>query len=279
MTDPTTPRTRMTHGYLRRIGVIGLRRYLSGIGVALLPRPAWSRAPPCTRAVESIISTRPARLLRALLAAHFTVAAMPENNDRIPCLRRREALAGAGALGLGLVWTNGCGWFDSAGAAVDEEAVEAASCTLSRELTEGPYWIENGLTRRDVTEDRRGVPLTLILTVEDSRSCRRLRKRADVEIWHADAEASLLGVDGAGSSSRWLRGHQKTNANGRRALRDHLPGLVHGPHAAHPPEGPRGRRRGAHRPALLQGLGVARGLPHHGTTARAARRTRATPRT
>ena len=80
---------------------------------------------------------------------------MSENTDRIPFLRRREALASAGALGLGLVWTNGCAWFDSAGAAVEEDAVEAAACTLSKELAEGPYWIENGLTRRDVTEDRK----------------------------------------------------------------------------------------------------------------------------
>lgn len=138
---------------------------------------------------------------------------MPENTDRIPSLRRREALASAGALGLGLVWTNGCGWFDSAGAAVEEDAVEAAACTLSKELTEGPYWIENGLTRRDVTEDRRGVPLTLLLAVEDAGSCRRLR-RADVEIWHADTQGAYSGVGSAGASSRFLRGHQRTNANG-----------------------------------------------------------------
>jgi protocatechuate 3,4-dioxygenase beta subunit len=132
---------------------------------------------------------------------------------RTPGFRRREVLAAAGAVGLGLVWTNGRGWIDAAGAAVDEEAVAAASCTLSKELTEGPYWIENGLTRRDVTGNRHGVPLTLVLTVEDSSTCRVI-KRADVEIWHADADGDYSGIGSAGSSSRWLRGHQKTNAKG-----------------------------------------------------------------
>jgi hypothetical protein len=54
-----------------------------------------------------------------------TLPAMHEHDTTTgPVLRRHEALA-IGAPGLGA----------------------ASSCTLSKELTEGPYWIENGLTR------------------------------------------------------------------------------------------------------------------------------------
>lgn len=141
-------------------------------------------------------------------------------------LRRRDALASAGALGLGLFWTNGRGWVDAAGAAVDEDAVAAGSCTLTKQLTEGPYWIENDLTRRDVTENRHGVPLSLVLTVEDA-SC-NLLAGADVEIWHADAAGKYSGVGSAGSSSRFLRGHQKTGAKGVARFETIYPGWYRG---------------------------------------------------
>src|SRR5688572_127039 len=91
-----------------------------------------------------------------------------ETEDTRAVLRRREAIAALGLAGAGLFFTNGRGWFDAAGLPVTEDAVAAGSCTLSRELTEGPYWVEDALTRRDVTEDRVGVPLTLLFTVEDT---------------------------------------------------------------------------------------------------------------
>ena len=46
----------------------------------------------------------------------------------------------------------------------------------------------------------------------------RIIAGADVEIWHADATGDYSGFDGSGharSSTRYLRGHQKTDANGR----------------------------------------------------------------
>ena len=138
--------------------------------------------------------------------------------------RRRDALAAAGALGVGLFWTNGCGWTDSSGATVTEETVAAGACTLTRELTEGPYWVENDLTRRNVTEGKHGVPLSLVLTVEDA-SC-QIVAGADVEIWHADAKGRYSGVNGA--STRFLRGHQKTNSRGVARFETIYPGWYMG---------------------------------------------------
>ena len=91
-------------------------------------------------------------------------------------LRRREVLA-AGAAGLGAL-VLGC----RPAAAV--RSATSASCVPLAEMTEGPYWIDESLKRRDVTEGMRGVPLILRLSVVRASTCRAI-KNADVEIWHA----------------------------------------------------------------------------------------------
>ena len=102
----------------------------------------------------------------------------------------------------------------------------AGSCTLTKELTEGPYWIPNNLTRRDVTAGKHGVPRALVLTVEDA-SCKIL-SGADVEIWHADAKGNYSGVGRSSSSSRFLRGHQTTNSKGVARFDTIYPGWYQG---------------------------------------------------
>ena len=76
------------------------------------------------------------------------------------------------------------------------------------------HWIDTSLTRRDITEDRAGVPLRIVFTVQDASTCRVIAD-ADVEIWHADADGRVHGLRRPGSgrtSTRYLRGHQKTGA-------------------------------------------------------------------
>ena len=140
-------------------------------------------------------------------------------------LRRRDALTAA-ASGVGLLWTASCGGGGSTAAAEQS----SASCTLSRELTEGPYWIDTELTRRDITENRPGVPLRLVLAVQDASTCRAI-PGADVEIWHADAAGEYSGFDGgrgAQTATRYLRGHQKAGANGRVVFDTIYPGWYRG---------------------------------------------------
>jgi hypothetical protein len=100
-------------------------------------------------------------------------------------LGRREVIAG-GAAGLGAVIL-GSRAVAAARAAVPPTARLSAGCVLSPEMTEGPYWIDEDLTRRDVTEDIRGMPLILRLTVVRASSCRPIGN-ADVEIWHAEGD-------------------------------------------------------------------------------------------
>jgi protocatechuate 3,4-dioxygenase beta subunit len=137
-------------------------------------------------------------------------------------LRRREALLALGGLGLGSAWLAREGVRALTGPAA---TAEAASCILSKESTEGPYWIANHLTRRNITENRPGMPLRLHLTVLDAVTCKPI-KGADVEIWHADAGGTYSGVQG--NTKTFLRGHQKSAANGSVTFDTVYPGWYSG---------------------------------------------------
>ena len=128
-------------------------------------------------------------------------------------LRRREALIALGGLGVAAFWRGA--------AAAQPEADTAAVCFLQPEVTEGPFWIPNKLTRRNVTEGKRGTPLALHITVVDS-DCKPIRG-ADVELWHADASG-----DYSAGSQRFLRGHQRADANGRVLFDTIYPGWYRG---------------------------------------------------
>ena len=108
----------------------------------------------------------------------------------------------------------------------DAEAADAAStCLLTPEATEGPYWVENSLTRRDIRAGKAGLPLVLRFTIMNARTCRPI-DRADVEIWHCDALGNYSAVNGA--SSRFLRGHQRSNALGKAEFLTIFPGWYRG---------------------------------------------------
>jgi hypothetical protein len=137
-------------------------------------------------------------------------------------LRRREALITLGGLGAGSLLVAARG---PLGLARVETADAASTCVLTPEVTEGPYWIANGLTRRNVTSGQAGIPLWLYLKVEDSSTCEAI-KGADVEIWHANRLGNYSGV--SGNSQRYLRGHQKSNSNGLVIFRTIYPGWYRG---------------------------------------------------
>jgi protocatechuate 3,4-dioxygenase beta subunit len=141
---------------------------------------------------------------------------MNAHDEAQGAVRRREALLALGGLGLGLAGYR---------AASDASEAVAADCVLSREVTEGPYWVANKLTRRNVTDGRPGVPLRLSLVVLDATTCRAI-KGADVEIWHADASGVYSGVQG--NSRRFLRGHQRSDASGRVVFDTIYPGWYRG---------------------------------------------------
>ncbi|MFJ8823935.1 intradiol ring-cleavage dioxygenase [Streptomyces sp. NPDC102467] len=109
--------------------------------------------------------------------------------------RRKVVLAGgaavaAVAVGGGVAFAGQPGP-DTAGGVAREECYR-----LTAETTEGPYYIDADKIRRDVTEDREGIPLALRVKVIDSDTCRPL-KHAAVDIWHCDALGIYSGYEDA----------------------------------------------------------------------------------
>jgi protocatechuate 3,4-dioxygenase beta subunit len=144
--------------------------------------------------------------------------------DESPNLTRREVVAAGGALGLGAgLYLAGRGGGSSAlGAA----ASASSACTLTSELTEGPYYIDDHLLRGDIREDRKGVLLDLRLPVSSAAGCAAIRG-ATVEIWHADALGVYSGF-GSGQGKTFLRGGVKTDVSGVARFRTIYPGWYQG---------------------------------------------------
>ncbi|MBJ7329269.1 MAG: intradiol ring-cleavage dioxygenase [Solirubrobacteraceae bacterium] len=138
-------------------------------------------------------------------------------DPRFALLRRREALAALGAAGLGAAF--------GARGLLRPDAATSADCVLQREVTEGPYYLDLDLLRRDIREGRPGIPLALLFTVVDASSCAIIRG-ATVEIWHADAGGIYSGV--SGDSGKYLRGGQKTDGRGRARFTTIYPGWYQG---------------------------------------------------
>jgi protocatechuate 3,4-dioxygenase beta subunit len=170
-------------------------------------------------------------------------------------VRRREALAVLGGMGL-----SGLAAATRLGGGGTGAAAAASSCVLTPEVTEGPYWIDNNLTRRDIRGGKRGLPLELVFTVQNARTCRPIRG-ADVEVWHCDAvgvysgyESQSQGGNGSppsgpppgggppgggggggggghqdpSSSTRYLRGHQRSDGDGAVRFLTIYPGWYRG---------------------------------------------------
>ncbi len=137
-------------------------------------------------------------------------------------LNRRDALKTIGGAGLATVFgKRALGLLDLGG----EDAQAATTCLLTPETTAGPYWVEEALTRRNVTEGKAGAPLLMRFTVLNAKTCKTI-KNADVEIWHCDALGNYSAVDGR--TTRFLRGHQRSNAVGRAEFLTIFPGWYRG---------------------------------------------------
>lgn len=153
-----------------------------------------------------------------------------------PHVRRRTVLLGTGATAAAL----------TVGAVSAQEAVTAedtatdrtapvaaaAVCTLTKELTEGPYYLDGALVRADLTEDKPGVPLQLVLTVVDDATCAPLNE-ALVELWHCDALGEYSGFVGNNGhqepdNGTFLRGGILTGSDGVARIRTIYPGWYRG---------------------------------------------------
>ncbi|MDQ0762181.1 intradiol ring-cleavage dioxygenase [Streptomyces canus] len=157
-------------------------------------------------------------------------------NHRNSGITRRRAIAvtGGTVAAGGLAVTGYQSAFadttDTTEATATASATSTGACmTLMSSVTEGPYYLDGALVRKDITEGKSGVPLTLRLTVVDATDGCTPVKGAAVEIWHCDAWGYYSGYttanpggsapaeseDGStANDNTYLRGYQIANANG-----------------------------------------------------------------
>ncbi|WP_262701924.1 MULTISPECIES: intradiol ring-cleavage dioxygenase [Streptomyces] len=125
--------------------------------------------------------------------------------------RRRVVVAGGAAVaaaGLGAAVATSASAGEtsaSASAATPSAATSSTSSPsgevcyrLTSETTEGPYYIDADKIRKDITEGKEGIPMTLRLKVIDSDSCIPVAKAA-VDIWHCDALGLYSGYESSSS--------------------------------------------------------------------------------
>jgi protocatechuate 3,4-dioxygenase beta subunit len=142
----------------------------------------------------------------------------PESADGSVGATRRTviaALGGAtlGAAAPGLTATQATAAADRSNTA-QSPSRPAADCVLTPEQTEGPYYLDLETVRKDITEGKPGVPLTLRVKVIDT-ACSALPGTA-VDIWHCDALGVYSGYVAGGSTpaTTFLRGVQLTDSAG-----------------------------------------------------------------
>ena len=82
-------------------------------------------------------------------------------------ISRRASLAKLGGLLAGAAAVGGWKLAEDSSAGPAGVASGAVTCVLAPEQTEGPYFVEGDKVRRNITEGKAGVPLTLRLTVVD----------------------------------------------------------------------------------------------------------------
>jgi protocatechuate 3,4-dioxygenase beta subunit len=141
-------------------------------------------------------------------------------------LTRRGTIAAFGGLvaaAAGWKATEG----DAAGAGPAGVASGAITCVLTPELTEGPYYVPDEKVRRNITEGKPGLPLTLQATVVNASTCKVI-KGANVDIWHCDAGGVYSAFGSSSPDQTFLRGVQPTNAKGVATFQTIYPGWYMG---------------------------------------------------
>lgn len=80
-------------------------------------------------------------------------------------------------------------------------------------VPEGPFYKRENLNRIDITENKKGIPISYRFKVED-KHCKPI-EGAVVDIWQCDTEGRYSDFKVENTTNQtWLRGYQKTDQNG-----------------------------------------------------------------
>jgi len=140
----------------------------------------------------------------------------------------QSLLASCGAAGTALTDTTSTG-----ASGTTTPTGGSSSCVLTASLTEGPFFVDEKLNRSDIRPDpvtgavSAGIPLALTFNVQrvTSNACTPLTG-AYLDVWHCDAAGVYSDV--SGSSRKFLRGYQVTDANGVASFETIYPGWYNG---------------------------------------------------
>ena len=139
--------------------------------------------------------------------------------NRRTLLRR---LAGLGLFGLGACRARSNEILtDIVAEAAAEADLLGPDCIPTAAQTAGPFYFDSQRVRRDIAEDRPGIPLRLVLRIVRADTCQPVPD-ALVDIWHTDAGGLYSGYTGQGDdgsidtrSETFMRGVQISDAQGR----------------------------------------------------------------
>jgi protocatechuate 3,4-dioxygenase beta subunit len=145
-------------------------------------------------------------------------------------MTRREAIAAATVTGAAVVVGG-----DLLATDRSHEALAAASCVMTPELTIGPYFVEENLNRSDIRSDsggasvQDGVKLTLTMNIFNYDSDCAAVSDAKVDIWHCNALGRYSDESANNTSGhQWLRGYQTSDSSGQVTFTTIFPGYYSG---------------------------------------------------
>jgi len=152
-------------------------------------------------------------------------------------LTRRDALAALGTLGV-MGWVGSKTRLLQPARAAGGSVVVDGACTLTPELTIGPYFVDEGLNRSDIrTGTGSDTPfitdaLPLYLTINAASmltaGCPPLQG-VQIDVWHCHAGGLYSDEQANGTLGQtWLRGYQVTDANGNVSFTTIYPGWYSG---------------------------------------------------
>ena len=164
----------------------------------------------------------------------------PARHRRDKGVQRRRVLIGGGTVALaGGLAAAGLASADTPSTTTDTSTTTATSdasasatsgvCTLTAEVTEGPYSLDGALIREDIREEKEGVEVQYTFTVVDQdNDCAPLAD-ALVELWHCDALGEYSGYVGKNGHTEdddgtFLRGGQMTDSSGQASITSIWPG-------------------------------------------------------
>ncbi|QJW89993.1 intradiol ring-cleavage dioxygenase [Spirosoma taeanense] len=112
----------------------------------------------------------------------------------------------------------------------------SSDCTVTASETEGPFptKVPANFVRKDIRDDRTGIPLAITITIKNANSSCAALAGALVDIWHCDKDGYYSEYGGSGMQSvnltsvDFLRGRQTTNADGSVSFTSIFPGWYSG---------------------------------------------------